>query len=475
MALRASNKRRDGREPNQPPVIRSPALVHLEQIDTSPARPRQTAKADVESKPRITDKRGSGPLVDSRKTQEQAPGSQGNPPEQRLEPVSAPTGRTDYGLMAAVGVLLCFGLVMVYSASTEAVYGDPSYWFRRELLWVGLGLIAMFVTMNIPHPRWQRLSVALMGCAVVLLILVLVIGKNINGGQRWLPLGPFTFQPSELAKLAFTLYIADWLSRKGSQVESFMYGLVPFAILTGFVIMLVMLQNDMGTAIIIAAFAVAMFITAGANLLHLLPMMLSGVATFVFIMLNTPFRVSRLEAFTDPLNCTSSASYQVCQGIIALGSGGFTGLGLGASRQKAGYLPNPWTDSIFAVIGEELGFIGCAIVILLLIALTYRAFRVGRRAPRMYGALLATGVACWIAVQAMLNIGSVVALIPFTGVPLPFISFGGSSLVTTLAAVGILLNISRYNPHPSSGTHDHANTDFRRRHRGAYLPGAGRR
>ena len=475
MAVKASGKRRDEAEPNQPPVIRSPALENLGQIAVSPARPRRTGSAVAENKPRANTQRTFDPADDARKPQEQTTGTQPNQQEQRIQPLPTPTGRVDYTLLAAVSGLLCFGLVMVYSASTEAVYGDPSYWFRRELLWVGLGLIAMLITLNTPHHRWQHLSVPLMACALALLVLVLIIGKNINGGQRWLPLGPFTFQPSELAKLAFTLYIADWLSRKGSQVESFMYGLVPFAILTGFVIILVILQNDMGTAIIIAAFAGAMFITAGANLLHLLPMMISGVATFVFIAFSTPFRVSRLEAFIDPLNCASSASYQVCQGIIALGSGGFTGLGLGASRQKAGYLPNPWTDSIFAIIGEELGFIGCAVVILLIVTLTYRAFRVSRRAPKMYGALLATGVACWISVQAILNIGSVVALIPFTGVPLPFVSFGGSSLVTTLAAIGILLNISRYSQHSSSGTQQHAGIDLRGRHRGPHLSGAGRR
>jgi len=441
-----------------------------------PARRGRAASAVADTKPRANKASNPGPLGNAQENPNKIPGAPPDQPERRIEPLPAPTERSDYKLLAAVGGLLCFGLVMVYSASTTAVYGDPSYWFRRELLWAGLGLLAMFVTTNIAYDRWRHISVSIMGGTLALLILVLVVGKNINGGQRWLPLGPFTFQPSELAKLTFTLYIADWLSRKGEQVSSFIYGLIPFAILTGFVIMLVMLQNDMGTAIIIAAFAVAMFITAGANLWRLLPMMLSGVVTFAFIAFNTPFRISRLEAFRDPLNCASSASYQVCQGIIALGSGGFTGLGLGASRQKAGYLPNPWTDSIFAVIGEELGFIGCLVLILLFVTLTYRAFRIGRRAPEMYGALLATGIACWVAVQAILNIGSVVALIPFTGVPLPFVSFGGSSLVTTMAAIGILLNISRYSHHPSpSGTQTYADTDLRRRHWGAYLPSAGRR
>ncbi|HEY7347432.1 MAG TPA: putative lipid II flippase FtsW [Ktedonobacterales bacterium] len=467
MALKTNTKGRD----NQPPVIRSPALDNLGQLATPPER-RGHAVSVAEEKQRPK-ARPSGPLNNARETQDEASDAEA---EGRIEPLPTPTGRGDYKLLAAVGALLCFSLVMVYSASAAADYSDPSYWFRRQLLWVGLGLVAMFITTSIAYDRWRRISVPILVGSLLLLILVLVVGKKINGGQRWLPIGPFTFQPSELAKLAFTLYIADWLSRKGKQVGSFIYGLVPFAVLTGVVIVLVILQNDMGTAIIIAAFAVAMFFAAGANLLHLLPMMLSGVGAFVFITFGTPYRVSRLEAFLDPLNCASSASYQVCQGLIALGSGGLTGLGLGASRQKAGYLPNPWTDSIFAVIGEEIGFIGCGVILLLIATVTYRAFRAGRRAPEMYGALLAAGISCWIAVQAILNIGSVVALIPFTGVPLPFISFGGSSLVTTMAAVGILLNISRYSAHSSrSGTQNDAGIDFRRRDRGTHLPGAGRR
>ncbi len=470
MAVKMSNKGRH----NQPPIIRSPALENLGQVAAPPERKGRTASAVVETRPRPPARtRSSGPLSAAREKQAEAEDEQ---QEEQIERLPAPSGRGDYKLFAAVAALLCFGVVMVYSASAAANYSDPSYWFRRELLWAGLGLVAMFTTTSIAYDRWRRISVPILAGTLFLLVLVLVVGIKLNGGQRWLPIGPFTFQPSELAKLAFTLYFADWLSRKGKQVGSFMYGLVPFAVLTGVVIVLVILQNDMGTAIIIAAFAIAMFITAGANLAHLLPMLLSGAGAFAFIAYSTPFRLARLEAFLDPLNCASSASYQVCQGLIALGSGGLTGLGLGASRQKAGLLPNPWTDSIFAVIGEELGFIGCMVVILLIVTVTYRAFRAGRRAPEMYGALLATGFACWIAVQAVLNIGSVVALIPFTGVPLPFVSFGGSSLVTTMAAVGILLNISRYSHHSSpSGTQQHARTDLRRRDRGTHLPGAGRR
>lgn len=517
MALNIEEKRAPGRQRPAPTpdlsftsLLRSPLLEHMERIAPPPARDASQSRRAGWGTPsgHLSGSRYAASAVAERPgkagSSEQVPGGQTGQARQPL-PTPSPephasqqqgvkssqkhalgsrTGRVDYVLLATLCGLLCFGLVMVYSASTEAVPGDPSYWFRRELLWVGLGMVALFVTMRVPYYRWRRLAVYGMLGMLILLGLVLLAGKQVNGAQRWLTLGSFfSFQPSELAKLAFILYIADWLSRKGRQVRTFTYGLVPFALLTGVVLSLVMLQNDMGTAIIIAAFALAMFITAGANLAQLLPMLISGMLSFGFIALHTPFRLARLQAMQDPLNCLAQGSYQVCQGLLALGSGGFTGMGLGASRQKAGYLPNPWTDSIFAIIGEELGFIGCALILFLILLFAYRAIRVGRRAPDMYGLLLATGIACWLAIQAFLNIGSVIALLPFTGVPLPFISFGGSSLVTTMAAVGILLNISRYNNQASqrrthsspSGRANHADTHLRRRDRRAHLPGPGRR
>ncbi len=518
MVLNIEEKRAPGRQrPVSLPdlscisILRSPVLEHLEPMDPLAARAASRSKraergtaadhlpgsryaasavaerpgkaGSIEQMPNGQTGQARQPLP-TRSPDPSASQPQGKQNSQK-HVLGSRTGRADYVLLATLCGLLCFGLVMVYSASTEAVPGDPSYWFRRELLWVGLGIGALFVTMRVPYDCWRRLAVYGMLGALLLLGLVLLAGKEVNGAQRWLTLGSFfSFQPSELAKLAFILYIADWLSRKGRQVRTFTYGLVPFALLTGVVLSLVMLQNDMGTAIIIAAFALAMFITAGANLAQLLPMLISGMLSFGFIALHTPFRLARLQAMQDPLNCLAQGSYQVCQGLLALGSGGFTGMGLGASRQKAGYLPNPWTDSIFAIIGEELGFIGCTLILVLIFLFAYRAIRVGRHAPNMYGLLLATGIACWIAIQALLNIGSVIALIPFTGVPLPFISFGGSSLVTTMAAVGMVLNISRYSQQSapqqkthssSSGRANHADTHLRRRDRRAHLPGPGRR
>jgi cell division protein FtsW len=360
-------------------------------------------------------------------------------------------GKIDPWLLMIVLALLCIGIVMVYSASSfiaARFYGDASYFLQRELIWVVLGVVVMTVTMRVDYRRWRRLS--LVGMVIILLLLVTVLrfGVNIYGASRWLAFGSyFSFQPSELTKLVLALYIADWLARKGNQVSTFLYGLAPFVILVGLVLGLVLLENDMGTAIIIAGFATAMFFTAGANIVQFLLALACGGLIFLREALHG-YRYYRLTGFLDPFKNVTSINLQLYQSLLALGSGGLFGLGLGASRQKTGYLPLPYTDSIFAILGEELGFIGCVVVIVLFLALAFRGFRLARRAPDVYGALLATGITTWLVLQAMINIGASSGTIPYTGVPLPLISFGGSSLVVSMAAVGVLLNISRYIQEP---------------------------
>ncbi len=354
-----------------------------------------------------------------------------SPVAARLTALRRP-GSVDYVLVLAVVMLLLLGLVMVYSASQFATPGDPGYWFRHQIVWAMLGGIALLVTSRVEYRLWRRVALPGMVLALVLLVAVLVAGHTIYGAQRWLHVGLFSFQPSELTKLVLALYVADWLARKGDAVRTVLNGLLPFAALTGVVLALILLQNDLGTSIVVAVLAIAMFYAAGANLLQLLPtLVLGGLATFV-LATGSSFRRARLDAFLHPLpaGCADAASYQICQGLISLGSGGLFGRGLGDSVQKAGYLPNPFTDSIFAITGEELGLVGCLFILGL--------------APDAFGALLACGLTCWLLAQAAINIGSVVDALPFTGVPLPFVSFGGSSLVTSLAAVGILLNISRH-------------------------------
>ncbi len=356
-------------------------------------------------------------------------------------------GKIDSVLLVLVLALLCIGLVMVYSASAfvaVSYYHDASYFFQKQLLGALLGVAAMLVTMRIDYRQWRRFSV--MGLVVVfpLLIIVLKFGTTAYGASRWLTFGSFlSFQPSELAKLMLALYIADWLARKGNQVGTFLYGLAPFVILVGAVLALVLLENDMGTAIVIAGLAASMFFTAGANILQFL--LAAGCGSLVFVtQAFRGYRYYRIMGFLDPFSNITGYNLQLYQSLLALGSGGWLGLGLGASRQKTGYLPLPHIDSIFAIIGEELGFIGCAIVIVLFLLLAFRGFRLARRTPDIYGALLATGITTWLVLQTIVNVGSTTGAIPYTGVPLPFISYGGSSLVVSMAAVGVLLNISRY-------------------------------
>lgn len=360
-------------------------------------------------------------------------------------------GRVDPWLMITVMLLLSVGMVMIYSASSflAASYtGDAGYYFQRELMWVGLGLVVMLVTMRIDYRRWRRFSLAGMIVILPLLVIVVRFGVSAYGASRWLALGSFfQFQPSELTKLVLALYIADWLARKGNQVSSFLYGLAPFVILVGIVLGLIMLENDMGTAIIIAGIAVAMFFTAGANIAQFLLALACGGLIFLKEALKG-YRYYRITGFLNPFKEVTSINLQLYQSLLALGSGNWFGLGLGNSRQKTGYLPFPYTDSIFPIIGEELGFIGCALIVLLFLFLAFRGFRLARRTQDLYGALLATGLTTWLVLQAFINIGANTATIPYTGVPLPFISFGGSSVVVSLAAVGILLNISRYIQEP---------------------------
>ena len=362
-------------------------------------------------------------------------------------------GKIDSWLLVIVLSLLCIGIVMVYSASSfqAARYqGDASYYFQREMIWMILGIVAMLITMRIDYRVWRRYSLVGMVIILPLLVIVLKFGTNVYGASRWLTFGSFfSFQPSELTKLVLALYIADWLARKGKQVSTFLYGLTPFVILVGFILGLVLLENDLGTAIIIAGFATAMFFTAGANIVQFLLALICGSSVFLLEAFKG-YRYYRITGFLDPFKDITGINLQLYQGLLALGSGGWFGLGLGASREKTGYLPFPFSDSIFPIIGEELGFVVCALIVLLYLFLAFRGFRLARRTRDLYGALLATGITTWLVLQAMINIGANTGSIPYTGVPLPLISFGGSSLVVSLAAIGVLLNISRYIQEPES-------------------------
>ncbi len=378
--------------------------------------------------------------------------------EMRLPRVA---GKMDSWLLIIVLALVCIGLVMVYSASAfiGARYNDnASYFFQRQLIWALLGVVVLFVTMRIDYRFWRRVSLIGMIITFPMLVYVLKFGTSAYGASRWIGFGTFfSFQPSELIKLVLALYIADWLARKGSQVSTFLYGLAPFVILVGVILGLVLLENDMGTAIIIAGLTTVMFFSAGANLVQFLLAMGCGVLIFATQAFKG-YRSLRITGFMNPFKYTTGINLQLYQSLLALGSGGWLGVGLGESRQKTGYLPLPQIDSIFAIVGEELGFIGCAVIVILFLFLAFRGFRLARRTQDMYGSLLATGITTWLVLQAMINIGSTTGSIPYTGVPLPFISYGGSSFIIAMAAVGVLLNISRYTQEPETSALKHTVT-----------------
>lgn len=388
----------------------------------------------------------------------------------------------DYLLIVIIAALLIVGLMMVYSATFALgyqLYGQPTYFFIRQALWMGIGLLAMIITAMIEYHTWRKWSIPIMAAALLLLGLVLVIGSDRFGGQRWLLKG--SIQPGEMAKIAVIIYIADWLSSKGARIRQVTYGLIPFAILLGFVTGLIMLQPDFSTAILIAITAVAMFFIAGGDLWQMIASGVLGGATFALLVTRSEYRLARITSFLNPMGDQLGSNYQVRQILIALGSGGITGLGLGASRQKFGYIPASHTDGIFAILGEELGLIGCLVVITLFALLAYRGFRIAISAPDAFGTVLAAGITCSLIFQALINIAVVTATAPFTGIPLPFISFGGSSLVISMTGIGLLLAVSRgtlpeeEQPKDQKERVNRAPYDLRRWDGGTRVPRSGRR
>ena len=383
--------------------------------------------------------------------------------------------RFDVGLLAVVGVLLLIGLMAVYSATFDWSYQQYHNSFHiagRQLLWMGLGLAAMAAVASVPYTRWQEWALPIMGGALFLLVLVLVVGDDRFGARRTFFNG--SVQPSELAKLATIIYVAAWLASKGEQVRDVTYGLVPFAVLIGVVAGLIVLQPDVSMAVLIVLTALAMFFFAGADIVQLAVGGSVSLATFWVLVNHLPHARRRLDEYAMVWRDPTLVGYHIRQSLIALGSGGLFGVGPGRGEQKLGYLPAPHTDSIFAVIGEEWGLVGCLVVILLFVALAYRGYRIALAAPDAFAALLACGVTSWLTIQAFINIGVISGLLPFTGVALPFISAGGSALVVSLTGVGLLLSVSQGRRGKRKG-YRRANLDRWWRNGGARLSRSGRR
>jgi cell division protein FtsW len=350
----------------------------------------------------------------------------------------------DYVLAAAVAGLLIIGLMATYSATFDwsyQVHGRSFQVASRQFLWVGVGVALMIVASRIPYDWWARAAVPVMGVTLLALLLVLFVGDDRFGARRSFLNG--SVQPGELAKMTVVIYIAAWLASKGDQIRDVTYGLLPFAVLIGLVSGLVVLQPDMSTAVLIVLTALAMFFFAGADILQLLAGGVVGGITFLLLVNRLPYASARMEEYLQVWRDPRMVGYHIQQALIALGSGGPLGVGLGQGQQKLGYLPAPHTDSIFAVIGEEMGFVGCLMVIGLFALFAYRGFKIALEAPDAFSALLACGMTCWLVFQALFNVAVITSLVPFTGISLPFVSFGGSTMVVSLVAVGLLLSISR--------------------------------
>lgn len=366
-----------------------------------------------------------------------------NPDEKDLK--NAP----DYTILYTVLILCGFGLVMVLSASyiisLDSV-GDAFFYFRRQAFWVILGLLGMLVTANINYWKWKKIAPYLLLFNFILLALVFVpgLGIEVNEARRWIGLGGMTLQPSEFTKLALVIFTAAFLSKKNINIKDFWNSSFIPLIFLGASFLLIIAQPDMGTALAISIIVIVIIFAAGVPVKHIVSLALLSIPAFVYLVLVEPYRLRRIFSFLDPWEDPLETGYHIIQSLYALGPGGLFGVGLGQSRQKLYYLPEPQNDFIFSVIGEELGFLGAVTVILLFFILIWRGLSIALNTPDVFSSLLAVGLISIVAVQTLINIGVVTGSIPITGINLPFVSAGGSSLFFIMCAMGILMNISRY-------------------------------
>ena len=357
--------------------------------------------------------------------------------------------RPDMWLLGVVVLLLSTGVVMVYSASAIVAaerFQDPTLFLRKQLFWALLGSLLMLGVLRLDYRRLEGWGWPVLIAAGVLLVLVLVppLAQPINGTRRWLRLGPASFQPAELAKLALVVFLAAWLTRHRDRLDDFRRAVLPPLAAAGTLALLVLAQPDLGNCLTLIAVTFALLYLAGCPGRHLAAVAAAGLPLVALATWLAPYRLRRITTFLDPWSDPRGSGFQIIQSWLALGSGGLTGRGVGESRQKLFYLPEAHTDFIFAVLGEELGFVGAAALVGLFAVLVWRGLRVGLRAPDAFGAYLALGLTVLIATQTLVNLGVVTGLLPTKGLPLPFISFGGSALLTTMLAAGVLLNISQH-------------------------------
>ena len=360
-----------------------------------------------------------------------------------------PLKKPDYALSLLIFGLVVFGLVMISSASSVISYerfGRSDYYLIRQLVSFGIGILFWIIFQGIDYHIFKKYAGVLLITTILLLVLVFVpgIGHAWRGVHRWIGIGSFVFQPSEIIKLTLILYLAAWFEKRKEKIKTFFKGFMPFAALIGILVGLLAFQPDIGTMAVIAGTATTMYFLAGSAISHLA---IGGVfASIIFWILIklAPYRMARILAFVNPENDPLGIAYHIRNALIAIGSGGLLGLGFGMSRQKHLFLPEAHTDSIFAVIAEELGLLRTILLVAAFAYLAYKGYKIASRTQDEFGRLIASGITTWFIFQAFINIAGISGLLPFTGVPLPFISYGGTALVTTLAGVGILLNISKY-------------------------------
>ncbi|MGA8943195.1 MAG: stage V sporulation protein E [Thermoactinomyces sp.] len=355
----------------------------------------------------------------------------------------------DFMIVIAIVLLLSIGVLMVYSASAAFAYhkyGDAFFFAKRQLLFAALGVFLMFWISRLDPGQFHKWAKPGLILCFILLLVVLIPGVGIlrNGARSWLGIGAFSIQPSEFMKLAMIAFLARMFSKPGFDIKRFAGGFLPGLILLGAAFGLIMLQPDLGTGTVLMGTGVVLIFAAGARMKHLAFFFFLGIAGFAGLILAAPYRIQRIAAFFNPWQDPLGAGYHLIQSLYAIGPGGLMGLGLGMSKQKHLYLPEPHTDFVFSILAEELGFLGAATVIVLFAVLVWRGIRVAIGVPDLFCSLVATGITAMITIQAVINIGVVSGAFPVTGITLPFLSYGGSSLTLTLAAVGILLNLSRF-------------------------------
>jgi len=356
----------------------------------------------------------------------------------------------DYIIIASVAFLVVVGLVMLASASShlgKLRFGDSYYYLKHQLIYgLAIGLIGFLVASNIYYRFYEKLTFILLAVSVLLLLLVFTtMGVEAGGAARWLKIGPLIFQPSEFLKITLLVYLASWLSRKKERISSFTKGLLPFITVIGIIVFILLKQPSTSTAALLLIVSLIVYFASGAKPKYILSLILIGLLLFGLVIYATPYRWERIQSFINPQEDTQDSAYHINQSLITIGSGGLWGVGYGQSSAKIHYLPEPIGDSIFAIIAEELGFVGAMVIVGAFLILIFRTFAIAAKSQSKFGQLLLVGFGSLIAIQTFVNMAAVSGIIPLTGIALPFISYGGTALVVFLTMAGIINNVSRYN------------------------------